>query len=279
VINVKEILLPKPFLRWAGGKKWFSKHLSDYLPERIKNYHEIFLGSASVFFSLPDNYYKEAYLSDSNEDLINAYVVIRDSYDKLIDTLKSFRNSEKFFYQIREKHYESDPIFRAARMIFLNKVGYNGIYRVNSLGKFNVPYGHRKNVDFVDQENLRIVSKKLKKITLNACDFEEACKRVKEGDLVFLDPPYTVAHEENGFIEYNQKLFSLNDQIRLASTLTKISDAGAYYILTNAKHKKIIEIYSSLEKPNILVRHSHIGGNGAKRENVKEYIFSNCKRI
>lgn len=269
-------LIARPFLRWAGGKKWFIKHLKDFLPRQINNYYEPFLGSASTFFSLPNDYYKSAFLSDLNEDLINAYLQIRDSLDSLLGLLKSFENTENFYYKIREKHFEIDPVFRAARMIYLNKVGYNGIYRVNSEGKFNVPYGHRKNVDFIDEENLKAVSSKLQKVKLVPRDFDKAMKTVKANDLVFIDPPYTVAHENNGFIEYNKKLFSLDDQIRLSNSIKAIIDAGAYYILTNAKHERILEIYSHLGKPKVLIRHSHIGGVGAVREDVKEYVFTNC---
>ncbi len=277
VIPLEDIDKAKPFLRWAGGKKWFIKHLQQFCPTRINNYHEIFLGSAAAFFALDDKYYKEAYLSDLNGDLINAFLQLKDKPTEVISVLKSFKNSEDFYYSIRENESESDDVFRAARMIYLNKVGYNGIYRVNSKGKFNVPYGHRIKVDIVDENNLLLVSNKLSKAIIKPIDFEEAIKKVKKGDLVFIDPPYTVAHENNGFIEYNQKLFSLDDQKRLAKCIQKIQNKGAFYILTNAKHKTILDIYTELDKPKIFIRHSHIGGNGAVRENVKEYIFTNCK--
>lgn len=271
-----QITKAKPFLRWAGGKKWFIKYLETFLPTKINNYHETFLGSAATFFNLKPGFYKSAYLSDLNEDLINAYIQLRDNYDQLIEVLKSFKNSEDFFYKIREMHLEKDKVFRGARLIFLNKTGFNGIYRVNSMGRFNVPYGFRKKVDFVDEYNMKAVSDKLKGVNISTLDFEKALAKVKKTDLVFIDPPYTVAHENNGFIEYNQKLFSLDDQIRLAKCVKELRDRGAFFILTNAKHKKILEIYQDLGQPYILDRHSHIGGIGAVRKEVKEYIYTNC---
>lgn len=272
IINIEA----KPFLRWAGGKKWLIKHLDSLVPIKFKNYHEIFLGSGSVFFNLNKKNFRDAYLSDLNEDLINGYIQIRDNYNDLIKILKTFKNTENFYYQIRENNFDPDPIFRAARMLYLNKAGFNGIYRVNSKGKFNVPFGHRKNIDIVEEANLFLVSKRLERTNISSCDFEIAVENIKKGDLVFIDPPYTVAHENNGFIEYNKKLFSLDDQIKLANCINKIIEKEAFYILTNAKHDKILEIYRTLGRPKIYKRHSHVGGIGAIREEVKEYIFTNC---
>jgi DNA adenine methylase len=275
--TVKEdIAAARPFLRWAGGKKWLVKQLTNYLPKGINNYYEPFMGSASTFFSLPENYCKKAYLSDTNRDLVNTYCQIRDNIENVVSILKTFRNDENSYYQIRAMHDNKNQAFKAARFIYLNKTGFNGIYRVNSQGLYNVPYGKRKNVDFVDEENLRLVNHKLAKALIATMDFEKRLKNVGPGDLVFIDPPYTVAHENNGFIEYNKKLFSLDDQIRLAATAQRINDVGAYYILTNAKHDKVKEIYRGLGSPLILERASTIGGVGAVREQIKEYLFTNC---
>jgi len=265
----------KPFLRWAGGKKWFAKHLPQFIPRKFNNFHEIFLGSASTYFNIPDHFYSQAYLSDINDDLINTFTQVKEKSPDVIKILKGFKNEEDYYYKIRNLHEHSDPIFRAARFIYLNKTSYNGIYRVNSTGKFNVPYGYRRNVDFIDEKNLFAVSSKLKNAHLSVSDFDNALDSVKKDDFVFIDPPYTVAHENNGFIEYNKNLFSLDDQIRLSKAIERLVSKGAFYLLTNAKHSKILEIYSNLDKPKILKRHSNIGGNGAKREVINEYIFTN----
>lgn len=269
-------LVPKPFLRWAGGKKWFSKHLQNLLPSKVVNYHEIFLGSGSVFFNLPNDYYTSARLSDTNRDLINAFQQVKSNCAEVISILKSFQNTEKFYYSLRDKYDEKSKAFNAARLIFLNKTGFNGIYRVNSDGRFNVPYGFRKSVDFVDEQNLIQVRKRLKNVTLKTLDFEHALENIQDGDLVFIDPPYTVAHENNGFIAYNQKLFSIDDQVRLAKATEKIHEKGAYFILTNAAHKSIKSIYENCGLRIEVTRMSLIGGSGAKRELITEYIFTNC---
>lgn len=266
---------PKPFLRWAGGKRWFTKYLNELNGIEIKNYFEPFLGGGSVFFNLEN--YENAFLSDLNAELIETYEVIRDEPMQIIAFLKEFKNSKEDYYRIRSLKFES-KIQRAAKFIFLNQTSFNGIYRVNRKGEFNVPFGNRSKKDIVEEDNLLLVSKKLSKVTFTCCDFENSLEKINKGDLVFLDPPYTVAHENNGFIQYNQKIFSLDDQYRLAEFVKKIEKKGAFYILTNAKHDAILEIYKELGNPITLKRSSTIGGIGAKRgkEGFNEYIFSNC---
>jgi DNA adenine methylase len=265
----------EPFLRWAGGKGWLIKFINDYIPETFNNYHEPFLGGGAIFFHLAPS--KKYYLSDLNEELINTYIQIRDNVDEVIIELKKHVNSETHYYQVRRTDPKSD-LGRAVRFIYLNKTSFNGIYRVNSNGGYNVPYGFRKSADIVNGSCLLSVSLQLKKATLKTQDFGESLSKVKKGDLVFLDPPYTVAHENNGFISYNQKIFSLNDQKRLARWVEKINELGAYYILTNAKHKGIKEIYSQINEPMTVYRSSTIGGKGAQRGKINEYLFTNISK-
>lgn len=272
----KNIENSKPFLRWAGGKRWLIKHIDSIKKLRIKTYYEPFVGGGSVFFNI-DNY-KNAHLSDLNKELIDTYITLRDNSEEVITKLKSFKNTEFQYYKIRETQFES-IIDKSAKFLYLNKTSFNGIYRVNQKGEFNVPYGFRKNIDIIDIENLKKVSLKLQNVFLKCQDFESISKSIKKGDFVFLDPPYTVAHENNGFIQYNQKIFSLEDQIRLSKFVEVIKEKEAYYILTNAKHKAILEIYNNIDKPITLTRSSTVGGVGARREDFKEYIFSNCLDI
>jgi len=262
----------KPFLRWAGGKRWLSKHIESIPKLEINNYHEPFLGGGSVFFHLEN--YKTAYLSDLNSDLINAYNCIKKNPNEIILLLSDYKNTEDEYYKIRKTIFKSN-IEEAAKFIYLNKTSFNGIYRVNKEGIFNVPYGFRKNIDLIDKENLLVVSKKLKRTKILHQDFSKIEKNIQKSDLVFLDPPYTVAHENNGFIAYNQKIFSIEDQKKLSLLVEKIKDIGAYYIMTNAKHDAIKEIYKSIDQPIVLSRKSTVGGKGAKREIYNEYIFSN----
>ncbi len=262
----------KPFLRWAGGKSWLIKHLENLLPpEGFNNYHEPFLGGASIFLSI--NPKGKAFLSDLNKELIETYSTLKTEPEQIINVLRTFKNTEKDYYKLRQSSFQN-PIEQAARFIYLNQTSFNGIYRVNLKGEYNVPYGHRTK-DFLEEEKLRIISNKLKNTTLAHCDFSDSKQRIEKGDLVFLDPPYTVSHNNNGFIKYNQKIFSLDDQERLSDLIDFIKSKEAHYILTNAAHEKIIEIFDKGDFMHEKSRASLIGGINAKRGQTKEYIFTN----
>ena len=265
----------KPFLRWAGGKSWLIKYLDDIIGNfSFNNYHELFLGGGAVFFALEPE--KQAFLSDVNEELINTYTMIQKNPENIIRELKKYKNEEEFYYMMREKEME-DPILRAARFIYLNKTSFNGIYRVNNNGKYNVPYGFRNTYN-IEENNLYGISSRLKNTTLACNDFEDSLDKIQKNDLILLDPPYTVSHNENGFIKYNQKLFALDDQIRLSEFIEKIKEIGAYYILTNAAHQKVIEIFDKEDDTRYdLSRASIIGGKNASRGQIKEFVFTNIK--
>ncbi len=262
----------KPFLRWAGGKSWLIKHLHLITNEmKFNDYHEPFLGGASIFFHLqPQN---QSFLSDINPNLIETYQCVKDDVEKVISTLKQFKNTEEEYYKIRSTKFRNE-YKRAARFIYLNQTSYNGIYRENLKGEYNVPYGHRTK-NFLEPENLIDVSRSLRKSNLLTDDFTSVLERIKEQDLVFLDPPYTVSHNKNGFIKYNKNLFSLDDQYKLKEVIQEINNKGAYYILTNAAHSKIDEIFSINNKKLELPRASLIGGLKAKRGQITEFIFTN----
>lgn len=271
-MNAKTITI-KPFLRWAGGKRWFLKHIEKVAPFlEFNNYHEPFVGSAAVYIHL--NPSKKAYLSDLNSELIETYIAVRDDVDKVITELRKFKNTKEDYYKIREIKFKSD-YKRAARFIYLNQTSFNGIHRVNLRGIYNVPFGFRSK-NFFEPDNLLLVSNLLGRSEIDTADFEIVKKRVKKGDLVFLDPPYTVTHNNNGFIKYNQKLFSLDDQYRLSKLIDFIKEKEAYYILTNAAHKIVKEIFSKADDSIIEVsRASLIGGKNAQRGKYAELIISN----
>lgn len=272
MVNSVHISSAKPFLRWAGGKTWLIKYLDSIIgDQKFTQYHEPFLGGGAIFFNLVHS--KNSYLSDLNQDLIATYQAIKDDPTAVINQLKNYENTEKFYYEIRSQ-IPCNQFEQAARFIFLNQTSYNGLYRVNLRGEYNVPYGFRTK-NFIEEEKLMAASKCLQNVNIDCGDFTYNRKKVKEGDLVFLDPPYTVSHNNNGFIKYNQKLFSLEDQRRLSKFIDYIKDQGAFYILTNAAHKAIIELFEKDDTRLELSRASLIGGDKAKRGKVSEYIFTN----
>ena len=265
---------PKPFLRWAGGKMWLYKHRDLLIPKNgFNNYHEPFLGGGAMFFSLQPA--SKVFLSDLNSDLIATYLTLKTEPLEVIKELKKFKNEEDFYYEIRDKKYRNSARL-AAKFIYLNQTSFNGIYRVNLKGEYNVPFGYRTK-EFVEKDNLLLASKALQSATIFYGDFDLAKDNIKRKDFVFLDPPYTVSHNDNGFIKYNQKLFSLDDQYRLSQLIDFIKSKGAYYLLTNAAHIVIDEIFEKGDKKIELNRANLIGGINAQRGHTKEYIFTNIE--
>ncbi len=264
----------KPFLRWTGGKNWLIKHLKTLISKiEFDTYHEPFIGGGSVFFSLET--IKNSCLSDSNSELINTYKQVRDNPKGTIDYLKDFPQNKEFYYYLREKKTRSN-IEKAAKFIFLNKTSFNGIYRVNSNGTYNVPYGKRSFDYKVLSKLIYSCSYQLKNSDISCIDFSESISKIKKNDLVYLDPPYTISHNDNGFILYNEKLFSFYDQQRLAEIIKKIRDKGAYYILSNAHHPDVKKIYHKFNDSILsLERKSMISGNNKGRDIYSEYLFTN----
>lgn len=273
-----KIVNANPFLRWTGSKRWLVKEeIKKFLPETINNYHEPFLGGGAVFFYIKNK--KEYcinnfYLSDANEELINTYQELKNNSKMVIEALMKYTNTDEEYYKVREI-IPIAPHEKAARFIYLNRTSFNGIYRVNSVGKYNVPYGKRINVDIVTSNLLSSVSELLKNVHVTSGDFETILENIQQNDLIFIDPPYTVAHENNGFIMYNQKLFSWDDQIRLRDFIIKISNLGANYILTNACHSSIIELYEGIGRMSKVSRYSQVGGKNSIRGNYNELIITN----
>jgi DNA adenine methylase len=266
----------KSIIRWAGGKVWLTDSISEYLPDKFENYHEPFLGGASIFLSLRQsgNLQKDVFLSDVNKELIETYQVIKNFPKELIDDLESYQNTKEYYYLVREQTPES-AISRAARFLFLNRTSFNGIYRVNLKGKYNVPFGFRKMSYFFKPEDIFALSSSLQDVELTTVDFESTLLNIKKNDLVFLDPPYTVAHENNGFVKYNQKIFAWEDQERLRKYIDRLNEIEAYFILTNAAHHSITSLYDGIGEVKRLTRPSLIGGKGAKRNNYDEFLFTN----
>jgi DNA adenine methylase len=262
-------------LRWAGGKRWLLPTIRMLVASRqFSAYHEPFLGGASVFLGLRQ--FGKAYLRDSNAELIATYRTIRDHYSEIAARVLLYRNDPETYYAVRASVPE-DKVERAARFLYLNHTSFNGIYRVNLDGVYNVPFGNRPSPQIPTAEHLRDVARRLNQARLEAGDFAKCLKHVSKGDLVFLDPPYTVAHNNNGFIKYNQRLFSFDDQKRLSGLIGEIKERGAYYILANAAHESIANLF---DNGDILIetsRRNSIGGINAARGSATEYLFTNLE--
>jgi DNA adenine methylase len=257
-----------PLMKWAGGKRNVLRFILPLVPYSFNRYFEPFFGGGALFFALQP---PEAYLSDKNAELIHAYSQIRDHPDTVIRELSKLRNSERDYYRIRASRPRSDAA-RAARLIYLVTLAFNGIYRVNLDGEFNVPYGYKTHLDPCDEGRIRKTSQLLKKAIVRDQDFENALSRAKEGDLVYLDPPYTVAHGNNGFIKYNAKIFSWEDQIRLARVAQELVARGCTVIVSNADHSSIRGLYSNFVTKTF-ERNSVIAASGDYRSRITECLF------
>ncbi|MGR3179399.1 MAG: DNA adenine methylase [Candidatus Anammoxibacter sp.] len=202
----------EPFLKWAGGKRWLVKRENQIAPPSYKRYIEPFLGGAAVFFSLPEIPY---IISDLNPELVNCYNAIKADFREVEKHLRSHqrKHCDDYYYQVRKSQPRKECI-KAARFLYLNRTCWNGLYRVNLQGKFNVPRG-TKNKVLLDADNFENVAKRLSKGEILCQDFEKTLSLSGEGDFVFIDPPYTVNHNLNGFLKYNEKIFSWADQERL----------------------------------------------------------------
>jgi DNA adenine methylase len=258
-----------PFLKWAGGKRWLTYSTDDLLPERntFDRYFEPFLGGGAVFFFLHP---ERGILSDINPDLINTYQMIRDDWKELNKILKRYQrlHSDDFYYKMRSLSVE-DPILKAARFIYLNRTCWNGLYRVNLKGEFNVPIGTKDKV-VLETDNFEELSERLSGFKLKVSDFEVVIDKAEEGDFLFVDPPYTVKHNLNGFIKYNENLFSWADQVRLRDAVVRAVRRGVTVLVLNADHASIRTLYKGVGQMRSLSRASIIAGDPAARGNYTE---------
>ena len=262
-----EILVP--FLKWAGGKRWLVSTYPEILNLTFHRYIEPFLGSGAIFFSLAPN---KAILADRNEELIEAYQAIKDDWNLVQKELRKHHtyHSKSYYYGIRQSKPRRKHT-RAARFIYLNRTCWNGLYRVNLKGQFNVPIGTKTNV-ILDTDNFEAISKLLKSVDLKVCDFESTIAEAGNRDLLFIDPPYTVKHNYNGFIKYNENLFSWDDQIRLRDSVEKAIQRGALVVLTNAYHNSVKVLYKNIGIHRRLKRQSVLAADSNKRKICDELL-------
>lgn len=269
----------KPILKWVGGKGALIKQLKPLMPVSYNNYIEPFIGGGAVLLNLKP---KKAYVNDYNDELINLYEMIKRKPDELIIDLKKHINEENYFYQIRS--LDRDPkvynqltnVEKASRIVYLNKTSYNGLYRVNSRGELNVPFGRYKNPNFCDEKNIHELSEYFNKndIKFSTGDFEKVLINIKEGDFVYIDSPYYPISETSSFTGYQANGFSTQDQKRLKKFCDKIDKKGAFFMASNSSCEFIKELYSDYCIDTIYARRS-INSKASGRGAIEEVVITN----
>ena len=269
-----------PFVKWAGGKSSLLPHLFPHVPPRLSNYFEPFLGGGALFFGLCSRSTSfNAHLSDTNNELVTAYSVIKESPEELIRLLTNFQreydsalDKSAYFYRKREWR-PTDPIESAARLIFLNKTCYNGLYRVNSKGEFNVPFGRHKKPRVVNPESIRAASHALAdtKAELRTTGYKDALASCRTGDFVYLDPPYQPQSKTSSFTDYTPGGFSEQDQKKLAEEFGKLVDRGCTVLLSNSDTPLARHLYRDFEIKNVNANRP-INSVGTGRKGYRELI-------
>lgn len=277
------LVTPKPFVKWAGGKRQLIPIINQNLPESFGTYYEPFLGGGALLFHiLTDKNGQKCSISDLNSDLVLAYTTIRDRIDSLIASLKNHeknyqKNSESYYYSIRESNPRSE-IEKTSRLIFLNRTCFNGLYRVNSKGKFNVPLGKYSNPNIVNEENLRAVSSILQssRISIKCRDFEAVLRDAKKGDLIYFDPPYQPVSATANFTSYTNKDFTYDDLTRLAELCLKLDSRGCNVLLSNSDSKEVADIFAkNTWKITRIEANRSINSNSKKRTGHFELLIKN----
>ncbi|WLR52554.1 DNA adenine methylase [Bacillus tianshenii] len=267
----------QPFLKWAGGKRQLLPVLREYFPTQYEDYYEPFVGAGAVLFDLMP---EKAFINDVNEQLVNVYETIKDNVTELVEQLRfhAEHHEKEYYYEIRawdrsEKITKLSDVERAARILYLNKTCFNGLYRVNSKGQFNVPFGKYKNPNIVNEDVLRAVSTYLNSIQfkITNTDFEEAVTSAKRGDFVYFDPPYDPLNETSSFTSYAQGGFGKEEQVRLRDCFVKLAERGCTVMLSNSYTPFIQELYKDFHIETVQASRS-INSKGSARGKIPEAV-------
>ena len=277
---MRENKLAMPFLKWVGGKRQLLSVLSGLMPSgSVKSYCEPFVGGGAMLFHLqPDT----AYVNDINSELINVYRVIRDSVDELIAELSHFENSPEVFYEVRSwdrdknKYNLLSDVHKAARIIFLNKTCFNGLYRVNSAGEFNSPFGYYRSPNIINEPVLRAVNHYLNsaEIHLSSVDYAEVLSSLNKSVFVYLDPPYDPVSDSASFTGYSRGGFSREEQVRLRECCDDLSRRGIRFMLSNSATDFIREQYSEYSITVVKARRA-VNSVGYRRGEVEDVVIRN----
>lgn len=271
--------LVTPVLKWVGGKRQLLDSLRPLLPSKTTPYYEPFVGGGALLFDLQP---KIAYINDINRELIDVYAAIKKDVESLVSELETFENTSDFFYKVRDwdrdKEYYSSlsEVQRAARIIYLNKTCYNGLYRVNNAGEFNSPFGNYRNPNIVNAPVLRAVSAYFNssEVHMTCCDFTEVLQSVPKGAFVYLDPPYDPVSDTSSFTGYARGGFSREDQIRLRKCCDFLTKRGVKFMLSNSSTEFIREQYSSYCITSVSAKRM-VNSVGSKRGDVDELVIRN----
>ena len=260
----------KPFLKWAGSKRKLLNQLAPLVPDQMGKYFEPFLGGGSLFFAISP---ESAEISDASGALIETYKAVKRDVERVLRFIRPLELNREEFERIKNATFRTAGN-RAGAFIYLNKACWNGLYRVNSKGKFNVPFGWPRSDFIVDSKQLRDCSKQLRRraISIKKQDFGCIEPRVRSGDFVFLDPPYVTAHNFNGFVDWNERLFRWDDQVRLSELALRLVQRGANVLVTNADHPSVIDLYREFGFRRI-TRQSTLASNATKRKITTEGLF------
>ncbi|MDQ7061912.1 MAG: DNA adenine methylase [Sulfurimonas sp.] len=268
----------KPVIKWVGGKRQLIEDLTNLLPKKYNRYFEPFIGGGALFFSLK---HKNSFINDYNHELTNLYLCIKNNPTELIKDLSKHKNDEEYYYYIRaldrdEKIYSKlSDIQKASRFIYMNKTGFNGLYRVNKKGQHNVPYGRYKNPNWIDEENINECSKLLEQTEIGTGDFEAIKPLIKKGDFVYFDPPY-VPLNDTSFTSYTKKGFDIETQERLKDMCDYIDKMGAYFMLSNSYNDYILDLYKDYDIKTVLANRA-VNCKATGRGKIKEVVVINYK--
>ncbi|MHA1340181.1 MAG: DNA adenine methylase [Promethearchaeota archaeon] len=274
--NKKIVDIPYPFLKWAGGKRQLISQITPYIPKNFNKYIEPFVGGGALFFYLLP---KKAILIDKNAELINVYRVIKENVEELIANLKHHKNEKEYYYKIRdidlkEEFKEWSDVQKASRTIYLNRCCYNGLYRVNSRGHFNVPFGRYKNPRFLDEKNLRAVHYTLQNAKILCASFEACLDYAEKGDFVYFDPPYFPISDTAYFTSYTKDNFTKEDQEKLFDVYRELDKRGCYCMLSNSYNEFILELYKDYKIIQVSAKRA-INSVASKRGEITESLIIN----
>lgn len=277
VVEFKELKQATyPIVKWVGGKRQLMFELSKNMPKSYNRYFEPFIGGGALFFELQS---ENAYISDINEELINLYSVVRNNVYELIKDLNKHEISKEYFLKIRnidrtDKYTEFSNVERASRFIYLNRTCFNGMYRVNSKGEFNVPFGHYKNPKILDENNLINCSELLKKTEIKCADFSKILDKVQKGDFVYFDPPYVPLNETSNFTSYTKDGFDIDMQFKLRDVCDELDSMGIKFMLSNSDTKLVNELYANYDIKKVFASRV-INANADGRGKITEVLVKN----